>query len=194
MTTCFKHAIISHEEIFSWRNWRWRNWPGKLTSSRGLYHLKFTNMLNSPFWRKKERISQLFWERPEAYAQFWWKGHNGIDFAVPVWTKIFSTHPGIVKVINSGKKGYGLHVKIMRQLNDWGYETIYAHLSKVYVKDGDFVTSKNILWDSGNTGNSTGPHLHFWLRFYDKNGKLLNQNNGYGWWVDCMPYFINGKI
>lgn len=149
-------------------------------------------MLNNPFWRKKHFITQYFWENPQMYAQFGWKWHNGIDFRCNK-EHVFATHPWIVTALDD-KVGYGKHVKIMRQMHDWGYETIYAHLSEIYVKTGDFVTSKQVIGKSGNTGNSTGPHLHFGLRMYDPKGKLLNKWNWYGGWIDAIPYFIPWKI
>jgi murein DD-endopeptidase MepM/ murein hydrolase activator NlpD len=149
-------------------------------------------MLNNPFWRKKHFITQYFWENPQMYAQFWWKGHNGIDFRCNE-ENIFATHPWIVTAIED-TKGYGKHVKIKRMMNDWWYETIYAHLSKIYVKTGDFVTSKQVIGKSGNTGNSTWPHLHLSLMFYNPDGTIKDKNNGYWGFVDPLPYFIPWKI
>jgi len=149
-------------------------------------------MLNNPFWRKHHVITQKFGENPQMYAQFGWKWHNGIDFRCNT-EHIFATHPGIVTAIED-IKGYGKHVKIKRQMHDWGYETIYAHLSKIYVKTGDSVTSKQVIGKSGNTGNSTWPHLHFGLRFYDAKGHMQNSQNGFGGWIDPIPHFIEWKI
>ena len=148
-------------------------------------------MLNKVTW-KRWRISQEFWENPKMYAQFWWKGHNGIDLATPVGTHIFSTHDGIAEVLDD-KTGYGLHVKIKRLLWDGWYETIYAHLSKVYIKNWP-VGKGVIIGKSGNTGNSTWPHLHFWLRFYNPDGSIKDKGNGYWWWVNPRPYFLARKI
>lgn len=149
-------------------------------------------MLNNPFWRKKHVITQKFWENPQMYAQFGWKWHNGIDFRCNL-DHVFATHPWIVTAIDD-KTWYGKHVKIKRMLHDWGYETIYGHFSEIYVKTGDFVTSKQVIWKSGNTGNSTWPHLHFWIRFYDEKWNLKDKNNWYGGWVDPIPYFQEWKI
>lgn len=85
--------------------------------------------------------------------------HNGIDLAVPVGTPIKSPMPGIVDVITSGGDG-GNQVIIK---HDNGYKTGYAHLSKQLVKKGDKVKQGDVIGLSGNTGKSTGPHLHLTL-------------------------------
>lgn len=150
------------------------------------------NMLNNPFWRKNHFITQYFWENPAMYAQFGWKGHNGIDFRCNK-EHMFATHPWIVTAIDD-VKWYGKHIKIMRMMHDGGYETIYAHLSEIYVKTGDSVTTKQVIGKSGNTWNSTWPHLHFWLRLYDSKWILKDKNNWYWGWIDPLPYFIEWKI
>lgn len=116
-----------------------------------------------------------------------------MDFGVKVGTHVFSTHAGICTV-GDDWNWYGKHIKIKRMMHDGWYETIYAHLSEIYVKNGQAITHKLIIWKSGNTGNSTWPHLHFWVRFYDKDGNLMNRNNGYGGWENPRKYFIEWKI
>lgn len=85
--------------------------------------------------------------------------HNGIDLAVPMGTQIKSPMPGIVDAITSG--GDGGNQVIIKHEN--GYKTGYAHLSKQLVKKGDKVKQGDVIGLSGNTGKSTGPHLHFTL-------------------------------
>lgn len=85
--------------------------------------------------------------------------HNGIDLAVPVGTPIKSPMPGIVDAITSG--GDGGNQVIVK--HDNGFKTGYAHLSKQLVKKGDKVKQGDVIGLSGNTGKSTGPHLHFTL-------------------------------
>ena len=85
--------------------------------------------------------------------------HNGIDLAVPVGTQIKSPMPGIVDaVISSGDGGNQIILK-----HDNGFKTGYAHLSKQLVKKGDKIKQGDVIGLSGNTGKSTGPHLHFTL-------------------------------
>lgn len=95
------------------------------------------------------------------------KMHNGIDIITDVGTNVKSSGKG--KVIFSGSKpGYGLAVEID---HGFGYRTIYAHLSKIMVQEGQSVKRGEIIAKSGNTGLSTGPHLHYEVLH---NGENLN--------------------
>ncbi len=85
--------------------------------------------------------------------------HNGIDLAIPVGTQLKSPMPGIVDSFTTAGDG-GNQVIIK---HDNGYKTGYAHLSKSFVKKGDKIKQGDIFALSGNTGKSTGPHLHFTL-------------------------------
>jgi len=83
--------------------------------------------------------------------------HEGIDIITEVGTRVYA--PGKGKVVFVGYKGsYGLTVEID---HGFGYHTLYAHLSKSVVKKGDIVERKNPIAITGNTGLSTGPHLHY---------------------------------
>lgn len=93
--------------------------------------------------------------------------HAGVDLKAPVGTKVMSAKSGTVTFAGySGNYGYLVVVS-----HPDGYETRYAHLSKVKVKKGQKVNSRQLIALSGNTGRSTGPHLHFEVR---RNGKALN--------------------
>ncbi|THE15047.1 LysM peptidoglycan-binding domain-containing protein [Bacillus timonensis] len=83
--------------------------------------------------------------------------HKGLDIAAPVGDHIYAVEEGIVS-ISSYKGSYG-HVIFIQHPN--GYETVYAHLSKRSVKEGERVAKGQIIGYIGSTGNSTGPHLHF---------------------------------
>jgi murein DD-endopeptidase MepM/ murein hydrolase activator NlpD len=85
--------------------------------------------------------------------------HNGVDLAVPAGTPIKSPMNGTVEALNSG--GAGGNELILRHSN--GYKTGYAHLTKAMVKKGDKIQQGQVIALSGNTGKSTGPHLHFTL-------------------------------
>ncbi|MEM9215330.1 MAG: peptidoglycan DD-metalloendopeptidase family protein [Cyanobacteria bacterium P01_F01_bin.150] len=101
-------------------------------------------------------ISSPFGIRRNPFG-FGYEFHNGIDFAGPVGTPIYSTAPGKVKKAEWGK-GYGYYVVID---HGYGYETLYAHLSKFKVDQGDAVDRSDVVGLLGNTGRSTGPHLHY---------------------------------
>lgn len=95
------------------------------------------------------------------------KYHTGIDVATAVGTEIKASIAGEVKLVSS-VGDYGKHVKI---LTDDDIITLYAHCSEINVKEGDIVYQGQIIALSGNTGNSTGPHLHFEIQ---KSGRVVN--------------------
>lgn len=122
-------------------------------------------------------VSQWFGENPVAYAKFKLAGHNGVDYAIPVGTSVVASHAGTI-VTGVDDSGYGVYVKVV----GLKFETIYGHLSKVLVKNGDDILAGQPIGLSGNTGNSTGPHLHFGLRIY------AMRNQAYFGWIDPVPF------
>ena len=88
------------------------------------------------------------------------KFHEGIDFSAAHGEQIIATASGIV--IEAGRAGYyGKHVRIN---HGDGFETRYAHASKLLVKKGELVSKGEVIALVGNTGRSTGPHLHYEIR------------------------------
>jgi|TARA_B100000315_G_C14587923_1_gene594153 hypothetical protein len=85
-----------------------------------------------------------------------YEGHFGIDYKCPVGTDIFACDDGEVFEVND-KKYNGLYVRIRHK---WG-SSVYLHLSEVKVKNGERVEKQSVIGLSGNTGLTTGPHLHF---------------------------------
>jgi len=94
--------------------------------------------------------------------------HSGIDFRANTGTAVLASLDGVVSFTGENWL-YGKHI-IISHSN--GYKTMYAHLNAFSVKKGDRVTRGRKIAESGNTGYSTGPHLHFGI--YDKNNKLIN--------------------
>jgi murein DD-endopeptidase MepM/ murein hydrolase activator NlpD len=95
------------------------------------------------------------------------KMHNGIDIICDVGTNVKAA--GKAKVLFVGRKGgYGLAVELD---HGFGYVTIYGHLSKTLVKEGQTITRGQTIAKSGNTGLSSGPHLHYEVLH---NGENLN--------------------
>ena len=88
-------------------------------------------------------------------------GHTGIDYALYLGTPVLAAMDGKVSRIAELRSGYGTHVIVD---HGGGLQTIYAHLSRVTVEFGETVREGQLLGYSGNTGNSTGPHLHFEVR------------------------------
>ena len=94
------------------------------------------------------------------FGRRWGRMHEGIDMAGPVGTPIYATGDGVV--IQAGRaSGYGNLIKIQHEL---GTETRYGHLNRIRVKVGDKVSQGDLIGDMGNTGRSTGPHLHYEVR------------------------------
>lgn len=91
------------------------------------------------------------------------KNHTGVDIGANTGTKILSATGGEV-VLASEEGDYGKHLKI--QVGD--VSIIYAHCNNLYVKQGDYVTQGQEIAEVGSTGNSTGPHLHFEIRFSER--------------------------
>lgn len=105
-------------------------------------------------------MTQGFGENPEIYSQFGKPGHNGVDWALPIGTPVLAAADGAIVKIGWDPKGYGNYVILQHN----GFQTLYAHLNYVVVKFGDNVKEGQRIGDSGTTGFSTGPHLHFELR------------------------------
>ncbi|SDK41764.1 M23 family metallopeptidase [Streptomyces indicus] len=125
------------------------------------------------------------WEDPvddytltASFAQaggMWAHKHSGQDFAVPVGTPVDSVHAGTV--VKAGPNGagdgpaYGNAIVIK---HDNGKYSQYAHLSKIQVRVGQKVNTGQQIALSGNTGNSSGPHLHFEIRTTPNYGSAIN--------------------
>ncbi|MCV2880818.1 M23 family metallopeptidase [Actibacterium sp. XHP0104] len=101
------------------------------------------------------------------YGQRWGRMHEGTDFAAAHGTPIYSTADGVV-IHADWSSGYGRLVKIQ---HDFGIETRYAHMSKIRVKVGQRVSRGERIGDMGNSGRSTGTHLHYEVRV---GGKSVN--------------------
>ncbi|MBR1929444.1 MAG: peptidoglycan DD-metalloendopeptidase family protein [Paludibacteraceae bacterium] len=94
--------------------------------------------------------------------------HYGTDIKVLTGDSIFSSWDGQVRIVRNDPKGYGNFV-VVRHPN--GLETVYAHMSRVYVEENEHVTAGELLGLGGNTGRSTGSHLHYEIRYL---GNALN--------------------
>ena len=106
------------------------------------------------------------------------KFHQGMDFTAPTGTEVFAT--GNAKVDFAGwKQGYGNTVILD---HGYGYKTLYAHLYKILVRRGQKVRRSDIIALVGNTGKSTGPHLHYEVRL---NNKPVDPRNYY--FYDLSP-------
>lgn len=86
------------------------------------------------------------------------KMHEGIDFTAPVGTEIYAAGNGVIKEVVYGDRGYGNHVIVS---HGFGYETLYAHMSKVNARTGQKVNRGDVIGNVGSSGTSTAPHLHY---------------------------------
>ncbi|KGY12158.1 peptidase M23 [Vibrio tubiashii] len=96
------------------------------------------------------------------------KMHRGLDFAANTGTKIYSPADGVVEVTRSSNKGSG---NFLRLQHSFGFSSSYSHLKQFKVKSGEFVKKGQLIAISGNSGLSSGPHLHYEVRFV---GRALN--------------------
>ena len=89
------------------------------------------------------------------------KKHRGIDFSGKIGTELMAVAPG--RVVSAGERvGYGTTVEIDHGL---GFTTLYAHLSQILVSRGDWVRPGTVIGLAGSSGRSTGPHLHYEIRY-----------------------------
>ena len=111
--------------------------------------------------------------------------HRGMDFACDTGTPVYATGNG--KVIHARwQSGFGNLVEID---HGYGYRTRYAHLSKILVKEGQNVVRSEEIGLAGSTGKSTGPHVHYEVLVYDKNGyKNVNPISYYFMDLDTEQY------
>lgn len=96
------------------------------------------------------------------YGPRWRRMHNGLDIKVNVGDTIFAAFDGKVRIVKYERRGYGKYVVIR---HDNGLETVYGHLSKQLVDENQIVKAGEVIGLGGNTGRSTGSHLHFETRF-----------------------------
>jgi hypothetical protein len=139
--------------------------------------------LGAPF-RGQRPISQLFGRNPQLYGQYVYdgvplRGHNGIDFSMPIGTELLAVESGTVVQVAYDAKGYGHYVVIQ---HPWG-QSLYAHMAGVPVQPGQSVARGQFIGPSGNTGASTGPHLHFAIRI-----NPYQRGDGWGGFAEPLPY------
>lgn len=99
------------------------------------------------------------------------KFHYGIDFTAPKGTPVYATGDGVIKKIVRSRRGYGNEILIN---HGFGYVSVYAHLSRFNVKKRQYVKRGDVIGFVGNTGLSTGPHLHYGIML---RGKYVNPIN-----------------
>ncbi|EDP58534.1 M23 family metallopeptidase [Vibrio sp. AND4] len=94
--------------------------------------------------------------------------HKGIDLTCKRGEDILAPADGVVETVRRGNHGYGNYLTLR---HSFGFSSSFAHLNKFSVKNGEFVSKGDVIAECGNSGHSTGPHLHYEVRFL---GRTLN--------------------
>jgi len=141
-------------------------WSSIKINPYNLDGLKFKDTLTLPLVSEEAGLS---WSMPlnkmtitSPFGLRRWKWHNGDDLRLSVGDSVKAAFDGIVRVAHYDRYGYG-HYVLVRHYN--GLETLYGHLSKRLVKIGDVIKAGDLVGLGGSTGRSTGPHLHFEIRY-----------------------------
>lgn len=111
-----------------------------MSTEKGSFHL------SSPFGYRSDPILGFT------------KRHTGMDFACPPGNPIYTTGDGVVVKVAHERKGYGNHVMVD---HGFGYKTRYAHMSEIFVEEGQVLSRGDCIGKSGRSGRCTGPHLHY---------------------------------
>ena len=120
--------------------------------------------------KELKRVASGYGRRIDPYYKKL-KFHYGVDFSAPKGTPIYATGNGTVAKVKKSKRGFGNHVVIN---HGFGYESLYAHMSKYTVRKGQKVKRGDIIGYVGSTGKSTAPHLHYEVH---KDGRKINPAN-----------------
>lgn len=155
-------------------------------------------------------ITQRFGENPQIYSRFNMKGHNGLDFGLPVGVKLLSgSESRITEMVDEGDNGFGLKFRSVASVNGRIFELTWAHLSKFEDKlsIGDIIPVNAVIGLSGNSGfcwssvrnapvnseerkRGIGAHLHFQIRELDPTTlNVMYYDNGYKGALNPLYYF-----
>lgn len=117
-------------------------------------------------------LGEFGWPTAGNVTQGFWSGHRAVDIGSWTGAPVKATDGGRVMIAKSGwNYGYGNYVVID---HGNGFVSLYGHLNSIYVQSGESVSNGQRIGTVGNTGNSTGPHLHFEIRYRDA---LRNPNS-----------------
>ncbi len=178
---------VDPKTIIDYKDNHLEKWPYRPVPGTQLFipggekpYLVWTWEANS---RRAQATASTYYDGPIVYAgvgrfvwptdgwrltQYYWWAHRAIDIGVATGHPVYASDGGTVIYAGWSTVGYGNHI-VLDHGN--GFQTLYAHLSAIYVVSGQFVGQGTVIGASGNTGNSSGPHLHFEIRY---GGSLLN--------------------
>ena len=132
------------------------------------------------------RISQRFADNPPMYTPYGLAGHPGLDYAVPTGTVIRAPLAGTCYIGHETYAAYGTHLWIQPDNSDaW---VLLGHLSRVLCDNREHVQPGSIVALSGNTGRSTGPHLHLGIETKDRNLAYHDALDAPYYWQDPEHY------
>ena len=124
----------------------------------GTYRLTSYFDHTTPNYGADNNVTIYNGESVQSCAPYCYEGHPGTDWSMPIGTPILASADGMVEDITSSSTGYGNRI-ILRHAN--GYRTLYGHLSGFNnISVGDNISAGSVIGYSGNSGNSSGPHLH----------------------------------
>lgn len=157
-------STVGNKRVF-----RYEIQPGKYSYFQEDGSSARKSFLKSPL--KYAHVTSRFGSRFHPVLKYM-KNHNGVDYSAAVGTPIWAVADGTVT--KAGYEGASGNLVCLRHMNS--FETCYAHLSRINVKRGQRVSQKQVIAYSGNTGRSTGPHLHYALKRSGNFVNPLNQN------------------
>lgn len=151
-------------------------------------------------------ITQGFGENPQIYSAFGLKGHNGLDFGLPIGTVLKAGVYGkVTMVADTSNKGYGKHIRVVTHQNGRYFELLWGHLSRLPdMQIGYDVCPQACAGLSGNSGfcvsggkeindqerrAGRGAHLHFQVRELNALDQVMYPNNGFKGAINPLPNF-----
>lgn len=138
------------------------------------------------------RVTQIYGVNGANYARFGLAGHNGVDFGCATGTPVKAIADGVVAYVDNDTAGYGKYIRAWHE--QLRCHTLYAHLSVQSVVVGQRVTMGQVIALSGNTGNSTGAHLHLEVRLGESSGTYAGGNADMGKSTVDPVGFIEGVL
>ncbi len=144
--------LMIQEESYTQIDNKIKNWIKEINSVPSIMPISVNDLI---------MVSSTFGIRTDPFLQEPMY-HKGYDFVAPRGTKVYATGNGIVTLSNYSRKGYGNEVIID---HSFGFSTRYAHLNQLLVEAGDSIKRGQVIGLVGNTGRSTGPHLHYEVRY-----------------------------
>lgn len=127
------------------------------------YVPKVVTSYSGPIPEGARGTGRFDWPVLGSITQGYWYGHRAIDIGAPAGSAVLASDGGFVSFAGWTDVGYG-YLIVIDHAN--GFSTYYAHLSNIYVRAGDGVSRNQVIGAVGSTGWSTGPHLHFEVRYY----------------------------